>query len=265
MKCNNCGHIESGLDWKTECCPKCAAVDWTQKGRRIYVASSWRNERQPSVVSALRAAGHEVYDFRDPASGGPPCNIEGGFSWAEIDPAWQSWTTEEYVRALEHERGREGFAADFNAMRWADALILVLPCGRSAHLEAGWATGAGIPVAVLLSGGEEPELMYKLVEPSGALCVTVDEVLSWLGELPEGPAVACGTFEPALLKRPASEIATELGQSLRAARVFLNRSLRDVALGAGLSLVRLSEIERGVGEPAARDEVERVVRALLPA
>lgn len=33
----------------------------------IYVASSWRCARQPAVVAALRAAGHEVYDFKNPA------------------------------------------------------------------------------------------------------------------------------------------------------------------------------------------------------
>lgn len=34
---------------------------------KIYLASSWRNERQPAVLAALREAGHEVYDFRNPA------------------------------------------------------------------------------------------------------------------------------------------------------------------------------------------------------
>lgn len=34
---------------------------------KIYVASSWRNQHQPQVVSFLREQGHEVYDFRHPA------------------------------------------------------------------------------------------------------------------------------------------------------------------------------------------------------
>ena len=36
--------------------------------RKIYVASSWRNEYYPEVVRQLREAGHEVYDFRNPPS-----------------------------------------------------------------------------------------------------------------------------------------------------------------------------------------------------
>ena len=46
-------------------------------------------------------------------------------------------------------------------MKWADACVLVLPCGRSAHLEAGWFVGAGKPLHILQLDREEPELMYR--------------------------------------------------------------------------------------------------------
>ncbi len=36
---------------------------------RIYVASSWRNIYQREVVRLLRAAGHEVYDFKGRGNG----------------------------------------------------------------------------------------------------------------------------------------------------------------------------------------------------
>jgi len=49
----------------------------------IYVASSWRNTHQPSVVAALREAGHDVYDFRNPRPG------DHGFHWSMIDPDWK--------------------------------------------------------------------------------------------------------------------------------------------------------------------------------
>ena len=45
---------------------------------RIYVASSWRNPYFPDVVNRLRAAGHEVYDFRNPPHGG------AGFLWTDV-------------------------------------------------------------------------------------------------------------------------------------------------------------------------------------
>lgn len=39
--------------------------------RRIYLASSWRNEHQPRILALLRDAGHEVYDFRHPQAVAP--------------------------------------------------------------------------------------------------------------------------------------------------------------------------------------------------
>ena len=123
---------------------------------KIYVASSWRNELQPMVVEVLRAYGHEVYDFRNPAPGNT------GFAWSEIDPDWQKWSANEYIAALEHPISEAGFKSDFNAMQWCDVIVLVLPCGRSAHLEAGWGCGAGKAVFILTHDGEEPELMAKM-------------------------------------------------------------------------------------------------------
>lgn len=138
--------------------------------RRIYVASSWRCADQPSVVEALREAGHEVYDFRNPPAG-------TGFAWSEIDANWLEWGVDTYRDLLNHQRAVEGFASDFDAMRWADTFVLVLPCGRSAHLELGWAVGQGKRTAILLSQDKfEPELMYRMVDK---LATSLDELLAW--------------------------------------------------------------------------------------
>lgn len=124
---------------------------------KIYVASNWRNERQPEVVDALRNAGHEVYDFKNPPNG-------TGFSWSSIDPKWSHWTNAEYRQALNHPLAVAGFASDFDAMQWADVCVLVMPCGRSVHVEAGWMQGAGKPTIVLQETEAEAELMYKMFE-----------------------------------------------------------------------------------------------------
>lgn len=125
---------------------------------RIYVASSWRNPWQPEVVARLRSAGHEVYDFRNPADN------PGGFRWSDIDDKWLDWSASEYIAQLGHPVAERGFKADFDAMRWADACVLVLPCGRSAHTEAGWFAGCGKKTIVYLPEKQEPELMYKLFD-----------------------------------------------------------------------------------------------------
>lgn len=120
----------------------------------VYVASSWRNTYQPSVVAALRDAGHEVYDFRDGA----------GFSWSEVDPAWESWTTAGWEEGLHTAAAEAGFGRDLRGMQAATLFVVVLPCGRSAHLEAGWACGRGLPTLFWVPPQDrvEPDLMVML-------------------------------------------------------------------------------------------------------
>lgn len=122
---------------------------------KIYVASSWRNTWQPDIVIGLRALGHTVYDFRKPPNG-------TGFAWSAIDPNWKEWKAADYTAALRHPLAEAGFAADMGAMQWADTCVLVLPCGRSAHLELGWMAGQGKRTVILTRDGEEPELMAKM-------------------------------------------------------------------------------------------------------
>jgi hypothetical protein len=61
-------------------------------------------------------------------------------------------------------------------MEWADACVIVMPCGRSAHIEAGYFVGAKKLLVILLAPGE-PELMYKM---ASTVCVDMSEVLKAL-------------------------------------------------------------------------------------
>lgn len=151
----------------------------------VYVASSWRNPVQPAVCAALRTAGIDHYDFRNPAGG-------TGFSWRQVRPDYDGprATTEvrtkgadwepadTYLRMIEHPRAVEGFAADFRALCNADTAVLVLPCGKSAHLELGWAVSDGKRTAILLEDPIEPELMYRMVD---YLAPSLPDLLWWLG------------------------------------------------------------------------------------
>lgn len=148
--------------------------------RAIYVASSWRNGYQPGIVRLLRAAGHRVYDFRNPTAGPAREGARGigtGFRWSEADPEWQQWTPGRFVRALEHPISVRGFDADYNAMCAADTCVLLLPCGRSAHLEAGYFVGARKELFLLMPEPMEPELMYRMAT---AVCLDVDELVARL-------------------------------------------------------------------------------------
>ena len=65
------------------------------------------------------------------------------------------------------------------ALERSDVVVLVMPCGRSAHLELGYAIGAKKTSIILLSQSE-PELMYKMAD---YMCTSLEEVLDVLDRL----------------------------------------------------------------------------------
>lgn len=152
-----------------------------EKKMKIYVASSWRNDYQQTVVTVLREAGHSVYDFRNPPNG-------TGFSWGEIDPDWKQWSKEDYLRNLSTPQADRGFNSDWQALQWADAIVLVLPCNRSAHLELGVGIGWLKHTCILLDDTFEPELMYKGVD---RICTNLDDVVTWLMEAEKQGTTLC--------------------------------------------------------------------------
>lgn len=143
---------------------------------RVYVASSWRNPFQIVVVQAIRAAGMPVYDFKDETV---------GFHWSDVEPEYETLLSDETMdfRTLEnmlaHPAAMAGFARDFTAMQQCDTMVMVLPCGRSAHLELGWAVGAGKRTCILnMEDTPEPDLMVKMADYR---CDNIMDVLAWLG------------------------------------------------------------------------------------
>jgi hypothetical protein len=143
---------------------------------RIYVASSWRNEFQPTVVAALREDGHEVYDFKD----------SEGFHWYEVDPLWKSWTPDEYITGLSHHCAERGFNRDMQSLKECDVCVMVMPCGPSASMEMGWACGTGKKrVAVYIPAIREPDLMVKMAE---LVTASLEDIRAWVSSIQEAAA-----------------------------------------------------------------------------
>ena len=140
---------------------------------RIYVASSWRNEYYPEVVQKLRDSGFDVYDFRNPPSG------DEGFHWCNVSDKWLDWTQEEYRDKLMHPLAERQFGNDIKAMESCDICVLVLPCGRSAHTEAGWFAGKGKKVIAYIPTKQEPELMYKLFD---GIAVSLNDLVTLVSQ-----------------------------------------------------------------------------------
>jgi hypothetical protein len=118
----------------------------------IYLIGSLRNPRIPEVAADLRAAGLDVFD--DWYSAGP-----------EADDSWQEYEQQRgrsFSEALDGAHARNVFDFDRFHLGIADAVVLVAPAGKSAHLELGWSLGRGKPGYVLLDG--EPDrydVMYR--------------------------------------------------------------------------------------------------------
>lgn len=146
----------------------------------IYLASSWKNDYQQDLVLMLRALGYEVYDFK--------YDEGANFHWSEVGVNSDSESFADYMKGMGQERAKEGFASDFNAMQKCDTCILVLPCGKSAHLELGWFAGQGKRTAIFNTEHRpiQPELMYKLVD---AVFDDWHNLLTWLKLSGEGRSV----------------------------------------------------------------------------
>ncbi len=135
----------------------------------IYVAGSMSNRSGVLEVSRrLRSAGHEVFnDWIMPGE-------EADAKWQEFEQA-QGRT---FLEALYAPHANNAFQFDKRHLDCADAFVLVLPCGKSGHLELGYVAGKGKPTYILLNGEPEKwDVMYlfaKLVCPS--LDVLVDAV-----------------------------------------------------------------------------------------
>lgn len=142
------------------------------------------------MVHALREEGHEVYDFKNPTECLPPKNavsgpewkrevIDQGFHWSEILPDEQEWTPEQFRSALDSFPAKRAFEQDMDALETCGACVLVLPCGKSAHLELGYLVGKGkltivyFPEGLSDESSYQPELMYRMCD---YICTTMDEV-----------------------------------------------------------------------------------------
>lgn len=130
---------------------------------KIYIASSWRNGVQPMLVDALRKLGHEVYDFRHPKGRNdtvvwdavtPQLSLEKKYKQGLLSPA-------DFDNMLQDPVARMRFREHYEGMLTSDICVLLLPCGRSGHVEAGFMAGLGKKVFVYdVSEIAQPELMY---------------------------------------------------------------------------------------------------------
>jgi hypothetical protein len=112
----------------------------------IYLIGSLRNSHLPSIGVELRKNGIEVFD--DWYSPGP-----------EADDYWKKYSEERgqtYSEALRGWAAKHVFEFDKHHLDRCDGAVLVLPAGKSCHLELGYIIGTGKPGWIYFpKGGNE--------------------------------------------------------------------------------------------------------------
>lgn len=122
---------------------------------KVYIIGSLRNPKVPQISRMLRhQTGMDIFD--DWYAAGP-----------EADDKWRDYEKargRSFTEALEGHAARNVFAFDKRHLETSQAAILVLPAGKSGHLELGWMIGRGKPCAILTDDPERWDLMYQFAD-----------------------------------------------------------------------------------------------------
>jgi nucleoside 2-deoxyribosyltransferase len=135
----------------------------------VYVAGSMKEREKIRIVSAkLRAAGYDVFNYW----------IMPG---EETDVKWQEFEQAQgktYREALVSPHAQNVFEFDKSWLDAAEAIVLVLPAGKSGHLELGYMLGKGKNGYILLDG--EPERWDVMYLFATDILYTIEELLEVL-------------------------------------------------------------------------------------
>lgn len=138
---------------------------------KLYLVGSLRNPAVPALANKLREYGFDVFD--DWYAVGP----EADDKWMEYEKS----RGRSYREALHGYAARNAYSFDYEHLSEAAGIVLVLPAGKSGHLETGWVVGKGKPAWVYFPDGEPDrwDVMYQFIfETGGDVCFGIDELLS---------------------------------------------------------------------------------------
>lgn len=133
----------------------------------VYIGGALKSTTVTAVAATLRGLGYDAMD--EWITPGP-----------EADRFLHEYEMQRgrgYAESVMHSRAVENTVLfDKSFIDMADAFVMVQPCGKSAHLELGYAAGQGIPTFILLDGDPErfdvmPALAGKVVDTLAALVV----------------------------------------------------------------------------------------------
>ena len=129
------------------------------------IVSKFRNKQQVDLlVRKLQEKGKTCYNFSEKP--GDPNN-------PDAHPEEQMKVLEATDDFLNNEMFQAYFRKDLEGLKNAQKVILLLPAGTSAHIEAGIAYGLNKPL-ILIGEPEKPETLYLIFKER---YTTIDEFL----------------------------------------------------------------------------------------
>lgn len=138
---------------------------------KIYIATSWKMEVvAKDVARLLRDRGHEADCFCDTSTG------RYVFHWSELGNLDEL----DAISFLQDERSQRAFQEDKKWIDWADAVMMLLPCGNSAHLEAGYAKGSGNKLYII---GEFPVGQFDVMYGFADALVRYEHIIEFIDSL----------------------------------------------------------------------------------
>ncbi len=139
--------------------------------KTVYVIGSLRNPDIPDVARNLRERGYDAFD--DWFAAGP-----------RADDHWKAYEVARgrtYREALAGYPAGQVFRYDKSHLDRCQAAVLVLPAGKSGHLELGYFIGSGKPGFILMPPGDDRwDVMYRFAT---RVVSSVDELHSELEKL----------------------------------------------------------------------------------
>lgn len=135
---------------------------------RIYIIGSLRNSAIPEFANTLAKEGFEV--FADWFAPGP----EADDYWRNYSKA-RGWT---YKQALQSHAAKHVFEFDKQHLDAADVVVMLMPAGKSGHLELGYHRGKGKPGYILFD--QEPERYDVMVQFATDIFFNQDELIAEL-------------------------------------------------------------------------------------
>lgn len=147
-----------------------------KKKTSVYIMGSLKNPEIPNIGNELRKLGFDAFD--DWFSPGP-----------EADDFWRNYEKSKgstYGEALQGWAGKHIFEFDKYHLDRCDIGVLVMPAGKSCHMELGYLIGSGKKCYILFD--KEPErwdVMYIFcMSNGGKVCFSLDELKQELVSLP---------------------------------------------------------------------------------